>query len=248
VETWLALKCNRFDLADVFTGLAANLIVRIASSAPQAVLEDVVVILEEWRALLGVGGRLQDDCCGLVGELLMLRRLACSYPERAWRSWEGPRGGRHDFRFGLGAIETKTTLRPTAKVVSINGLTQLEAPLGGKLHLVFIRLERVPSGAFSLSSIFNDVVAAGVPKGELQSLWEDAEFTDLDDAESRQTYELREMSVYQVLPGFPRITPKSFATGEPPPGVGALSYQCDLAHQIALPTSVADTFIDTFLR
>lgn len=247
VRTWLAVKCKRFDLADVFMGLAANLVVRLCNSASERIQDETIEILEEWRALLGSGNGADDDVCGLLGELVVLKLLASANPNRAWKSWEGHRGGRHDFRFGRRALEAKTTLRPTARVVSISGLTQLQEPQDGELYIVFIRLERVSGGTLSLYKIIEELITLGIPKADVSELWNEAGFPELDDAASRTTYEVRETAIYNVKPGFPRITPASFRSGEAPAGVGNVKYAIDLSHGDALPLGDADLVLKTFL-
>lgn len=234
VRTWLSLRCKRADLEESFLRLAVDLVWRLSMSKSNIVQSDCLVVLNEWRDLFGGGKMSEESVIGLLGEMLFLKRLALLDPIRAWEAWEGPRGGRHDFRAGPQAVEVKTTLRPTARIVKINGVTQLLPPPGGTLHLVFTRLERVPNGLISLVRLVDELAAAGIPRTEIQDLLADLDFPALDDRAAATTYELRECAAFLVDAEFPRVVPESFLNGGPQPGVSDITYSVDLAHSTAL--------------
>ena len=91
----------------------------------------------------------------------MLLDVVRTRPPHRVECWVGPTGGRHDFRRGAIAVEVKTTRAHTSRQVTIHGEDQLDAPDGGALHLHFVRLEEVPSGGASVTSLVDDLLTVG---------------------------------------------------------------------------------------
>ena len=232
--TWLMLKCKRTDVEEAFVRLCAQIVRKVTDSPHGTIAERCIAVLEEWQELFGGIGAAEESLTGVIGELLLLLRLARVDPRGAWQAWEGPRGGRHDFRRAATAVEVKSTLRATARIVTVNGLTQLVAPQGGTLHLLFTRLERVPGGSITLASLVSQLVALGISRSDLLEILE-----DLGHSPDQQStaFEERETCLYAVNNTFPRIVQGSFAGGAAPVGVSNVTYSVDLDHTTALPSA-----------
>jgi hypothetical protein len=126
-------------------------------------------------------------------------------------------------------LEVKTTRSHTSRQVTIHGEDQLVPPDGGQLYLHLVRLEQVPGGGRSVSSLVDDLLAAGVPT---ESLFEALAATGVPVAQlaatTDVTFDVRERLTLPVDDQVPRITPSSFAGGRRPNGVIDLSYVIDL--------------------
>ena len=238
--TWLVLRCKRADAEEAFTRLCAQIVGRLVDMPGSTITERCIAVLKEWQELFGGLGTDEESLTGLIGELLLLLRLARIDPHAAWEAWEGPRGGRHDFRRATAAVEVKATLRSTARIVTINGLDQLAAPAGGTLHLLFTRLERVPGGANTLASLVEQLTELEIPKGDLLDLLEDMGHSP----DTRSTaFETRESRLYAVEGTFPRMTRESFAGGACPAGVSAVTYSVDLDHAAVLEPAAEEAIL-----
>ncbi len=244
-QTWLDLHCSRAELEPVFTRLAAEVIRQLVLLPHEEAQTACVAILEEWRGLFGVGSASENSAIGLIGELLFLEQLTALDPVRAMEAWVGPRGGRHDFRFGSHSVEIKTTTRKLDKIVEIHGLEQMLAPDGGDLHLAFFRLEQVPGGAISIVSLLTKLVGLGVPKDQLLEMVEDSGVKDLAQDLAKMGYELREKKLYCVGESFPRIVPSSFLNGQIPANVLDIAYRIDLSSQAPLDGVMSAKVLDS---
>ena len=217
--TWLVLSCLRQELDEVFVRLAANVVHNIPSD-PLLLLSSCIATLDAWRDLLGTLHRPaigSEQVVGLIGELLVLEKLARIDPVMAVAAWEGPSGGRHDFRYGLRAIEAKATRKRIGRFIAINGPRQLEAPQGGILHLSWARLEVTPGGTLSLADLVSRLRSAGVDGNRLSVLLGERDYNETtNEPAAMAKYELAEWLVWQVDPDFPRVIPASFIGGALP--------------------------------
>lgn len=182
---------------------------------------------DEFRRLLLTAQEVEStSTVGLVGELVVLRRLVEIDPELI-SAWVGPSGARHDFRNGKSALEVKTTLRSEAKgrTVHISDIDQLDAPEGGNLHLYLVRLERAMGGSLSVASLVDGI------KSRLNSDQVQLFHACLGHADSERwaaSFEIREQIAYRVEEGFPRLSTSMLVGRELPAGVGRISYSVSL--------------------
>ncbi len=142
-QTYADLACLRNDFEDLFTKLCADVLSTVRE-APEHPVKGMYRVLDRWKALFQTQGAAlgPEQLAGLFGELLVLDRLLQRDPG-AHRLWVGPKGHRHDFSTGLDAIEVKTAVDPSGRRPRIHGLDQLEPPLDGSLHLVWVGLHRM---------------------------------------------------------------------------------------------------------
>lgn len=99
--------------------------------------------LEEWKQLwMGVGGRLSTrNQRGLLGELIILRKLILAGGPKSAERWGGPLDWVHDFESDNLHIEVKTTTTQPPSV-HISMVKQVAPMVGDKeLHLAVVVLE-----------------------------------------------------------------------------------------------------------
>ena len=246
---YLDVVCSRPHLNGAFCRLAAELLA-VARSVADRPAKRCEEVLREWRELFGSGGTEgfgPEERTGLLGELLVVERLAIINPTGALDCWTGPLGGIHDFRRGQSALEVKTTLRRRGMFFYISSVDQLAPPESGRLGLCAIRLDRVPEGSCSLSSLIRRIEALHVDSNALYERLADIGYVPGENPESDvEGYELRDFRIYIVTGDFPRIVPSTFPSGAPPAGVIALNYEIDLS--TAPPPPLDPTQGDAWLR
>ena len=139
-------------------------------------------------------------------------------------------GQRHDFRTSRGSVEVKTSLRKATTHIHIHGLEQLSEPAGAPLWLAHFRIERSSSGRLSVSALFDELVARGVPREELCTKLAAMGCDDpYSPAWNAFSYELDAFDLYSVTGKFPKLDELSFRSGMLPLGVSSLEYQIDLS-------------------
>ena len=228
VRAFADIRCMFARLADLFDDVAADM-VEAAAAEPAEPVPACLRALDQWRALLRSvrsDAPRRTQIVGLMGELMVLRDIVRSDPERRADLWVGREGQRHDLRRGNIAIEVKSTTATEGRDVSIHGVQQLEEPEGGELFLAWFRFEHVPGGGITLSGLIDEIRALGVPaqllhsgldeRGLAPGMWPDEEF------------ELRESRFHPVDGTFPRLVPAAFRGGRVPEGVVNVSYRVDL--------------------
>lgn len=235
------------SLETVFAELCGDIVRRIGDGEPpQGALRKAI---EDFRDLLeNIRPReiSETKLIGLLGELLFMRSGLTIEPRFA-ESWTGPYDLRHDFRNNLRAFEVKTSGRSDATVVTINGVDQLDAPAGGELTLIHIRMERAAGGEIALSALVKELLSLGVDRDLLRSGLCELGCDDPDDpAWNALRFAPAGFAAYRVEPGFPRLTAASFPGGKVPDGVGRLSYEADL--DFAKPFVLDSAGLDARLR
>ena len=233
---FLDLLCVCQDLETVFGEVVDEILTRIGRGdscvdAAQSTIEDFRALLMRTPATDVGTGRV----AGLVAELLVLNRLLDRSPS-AWRAWRGPAGDRHDFRVGDTSLEVKASLRSGTSAVTINGLAQLEAPSDGTLHLLRIVLEPVTGGVLSVASLARNAMSKASEPARIETLLAAVGCSDADAEEwNRHSFRLESEHLYEIRPGFPRLTHTMLKDSAAPRGVHDIAYTIDL--------SVAEAFL-----
>lgn len=238
-------------LSGVFADLATETLARVANgeSAEKAVSGTI----SDFRQLLERPSSIEVELStlvGLLGELLVLERLSERSSE-AVSTWMGPWEQRHDFRRGSHAIEVKTSIRADAHAVTIHGEEQLEAPAGGGMMLVHIRLERTEGGSETIERVVERITESGVDAERLNEGLENIGCSDVKDpAWNSVAFNVEKLDIYRVRETFPRITSASFPDGSLPDGVSGLTYEIDLgaATVYRLPESDHETVFRRFME
>ncbi len=91
----------------------------------------MIARVASWQRFMERGGDgllSPEEEIGLFGELAVLRVLLDGEADPAGlcACWVGPLGALHDFRFGSGAMEVKTTVLGAHSYARITGLGQLD--------------------------------------------------------------------------------------------------------------------------
>lgn len=227
---YLDVACLRDELVEVFDHFVAAI---AEHTTPD--LSDlgpvVATVLDRWRTFFTAAGAPpgRDTLAGILGELLVLRDIALANAIDVLNAWVGPRGARHDFRRGDAALELKTSLAHTSRVVSIHGEDQLLAPHGATLHLQFVRLEEGADLGTSITDLLDELVGLGLPRLELIETVARSGLPAwaLTNAGTVR-FDVRERLTVPVDDRMPRIVPDTFIDGARPAGVIDLSYRIDL--------------------
>ena len=206
---------------------------QVAGSDSEAV-ERFLTRTWRWHRLLRSGrdDRLSDDeQKGLIGELRVVERLLRIVGAGdAVESWGGPLGSPKDFQVGLVGIEAKAH-SPQKSEVSISSLHQLDH---GSATRLFLSVSEIgASSASAEGAVTVTQVAARVRSAidRLDSsatiLFEDhlsAVGFDWDDDYTDRCWLVGDEALYEVVDGFPRVTPSMVS-----PAVQDVHYNIRLA-------------------
>jgi putative PD-(D/E)XK family protein DUF4420 len=228
---FIEVACAAPELTEVFKSLSDEILRRLrAGSGPELAVADAIA---EFRELL-MRGRAQslEMRVGLFGELVLLNELL-AINSAAGSTWTGPLGQRFDFSASRLCAEVKSTLQRSGSVIHVSNLEQLTSAGDGRaLVLVHTVLEHSGAGGQSL----RDLIDQTRQRSSAPELIDRAlACLGLDDWRTHEVladekFRVLRQEIYNVGPGFPRLTQDSFSPGHPMPGVREISYAVDLAH------------------
>jgi hypothetical protein len=181
-----------------------------------------------WKWLLqrAADGLSPERQRGLFAELWTIREILDETVglAEAVAAWKGPEGGPRDFETSGIGIETKSSAANEPQVVPINGERQLDDSGLDGLFLVHLSLEVLRDAGETLPSIVAAVrgLADGGPAaGSLEDRLVESGYSDSHaHLYARNGYELRRISIFRVVEGFPRITETGL-----PDGIGRVHYR-----------------------
>jgi len=236
----VAVTLERPDLDTIFGLVSADLIE--ATSALQtenAAIAALFARLAAWQAFLRArrSGLGHEAVTGLVGELLVLRRLAgVAGRPVAVAAWQGPTGGLHDFALrGIG-IEAKTSCG-VASLIHVTSLDQFDDAGLSALLLAHVHLTEAASG-FHLPGLVAEVagdLAANSPASlrQFKDCLLAVGYVDADaDLYRTQIFQTVSMRFYKIGSTFPRLV-----RAGTPQGIADVSYGLDVR---ALPPHLLD--------
>lgn len=182
---------------------------------------------------------------GLFGELWVLSNIFLpTLGSRACYLWSGPESERHDF-VGQGVhVEVKTTTKSEPRH-EISRLDQLRAPLGKRLLMVSVMLEKSLGGDETLADRIDDVREKLGTDGRALDVF-DSRLATLGWQEGlRQTGDLlkftvRSVHVFEVGGTFPRL-PDDYVA---PPGVTSIKYTINVASLPSLDAAEVQDILD----
>ena len=189
---------------------------RVAKSADEAI-ERFLARTWRWHRLLrsGQDGRLsEDEQKGLLGELSVIERCLLDVIEArdAVEGWTGPLGMPKDFEFGLVGIEAKAH-SPQSAEVRISSVDQLDSAGESRLFLVVIEV----GGAFDSTTAVTVTDFAMRVRDRIAALDTSAVIAfderlaatgfDWEDDYSDKHWSIGDEVLYEVVDGFPRLTP-----------------------------------------
>lgn len=230
LDDYIRIECLESGLEIPFALLVSQVVSHLASGAtPSKACMDAVI---EFRRLLSKNGGLlpsEDEILGLVGELLLLKRLVSASPH-LWQGWNGPLGSARDYSWGTVDIEAKASRMAGESRLTVNGLEQLEPEEGRDLLIHHSVLTNNPVGTIDVPGLVDEIrvqisdlegfdtrlVSAGF-LSEQRDLWLEHRFT------------LHGSHIYRVSEDFPRIRKSDFPDGSLPAGVAKLRYDIMLS-------------------
>lgn len=225
-------KCYCITLSDcanidLFETLCRDVVIAAEAAVDhKAALQRAVRRTTRWHHLLrggGLRGLSLEEQRGLVGELALLRELVAMIGAgSAVEAWRGPEESAKDFELPGVYFECKARRSAAHPKIRISSEAQLMDIDDARL---FLRVQDVDtalqgeglnlSGHVALTSrLFEDDIAA-------QDIWDQRLLEtgyDPEEVEAKRTWHLGAIRVFEVLEGFPRITPPL------PQGVEELGY------------------------
>jgi hypothetical protein len=224
------LRLSDFKLTPLFALLCADLIDSTEKADPAQGARQFFARLRRWKALLAGGstGLSEQETRGLLAELYVLNELLAPRfgLDIAALGWAGPEAEEQDFRIDDSSFEVKAVATGKTRV-KIASLRQLDT-LTATLRLLAVPLNPAAgSGAFSLESMVAEIREALGEASPGRTAFESklllVGYSDSDGA-IRRTYSIGEPLCYEIIPGFPTLTPSTV-----PDGVVEASYTVDLS-------------------
>lgn len=147
-HVWVALRRQQAGRLDLFAMMALDVLgtlEQLCDASNERLVEIFISRIAAWQEFMrrDSDGVLSAEAeVGLAGELELLNGLLdANLPAPvALQAWQGPLDGLHDFTFGTGAIEVKTTLSPAGFPARISSLDQLDDTIASPLFLAGVRL------------------------------------------------------------------------------------------------------------
>jgi hypothetical protein len=218
-STWIALSRQRSGSLDLFVTMADDVILTLDGLKhinDEGLFQVFLGRIRAWQSFMHreqTGLLSAENEVGLFGELELLRSLLLSgVPDIiALEGWQGPFEGIHDFSFGSGAIEVKTTLSPACFPAQVNSLEQFDDSLVQSLFVAGIRL-KLDSSGFTLPEQIDELRRVYIKAPEALAMFDSALINVgfLVTASSR--YERRflfsERKMMRIADKFPRLTRK----------------------------------------
>lgn len=232
---YLDLVCLSDDLAPTFTAVVADIGDEAGSAPAEQRVAAVVSALGRWQWFWGVEtDRLtEQDALGLFAELWFLHRWEGG-DAGAIAAWTASAGSRHDFQWPDRSVEVKATGRRADGAVlhRIQHLDQLADPEEGELYLLSLRVVRDELAQNTLPAII-DCLTEGLrgnpqAKDDLARKLGERGYSPAFRRRHETPYRILGEHIYQVGPGFPRLTSDSFVGGLPA-GIANVSYLIDMA-------------------
>lgn len=228
----LLIRLAEPSLKEPFAYLCADLVEssRLHISENEA-SQYILSRLTRWRRMMEIAkrGLSEEELRGLIGELLLLRDrvLPIFGISIGINGWVGPLKAPKDFMLPRVEIEAKT-IHPGTRSIIISSIDQLST-VDNRLILALIALSPSQigeSGAFSVrelvESIRDKISTDPAASDEFERRLFDSGYSDAGEY-ANDCFTAENISYYDVLPDFPRIT---FATV--PVGVISARYQIDL--------------------
>jgi len=233
---WIAL-CRKPDgNLEFFELMASDVVATLVSlrgAEGKRLLEVSLVRIHAWQEFMRKGGQRflgPEAEVGLYGELEVLDMLmehGVAAPV-VIASWQGPLDGLHDFQFGSGAIEVKSTASTASFQARVGSLEQLDDSMVSPLFLAGVQLTTDPQGQTLPARIdvlrdrLSDLPAT---KESFDRLLLHAGFSGDDaDGYSRQ-FRCQAIRVFRVDERFPRLTRGNVAGA-----VTSAQYEINLSH------------------
>lgn len=225
----IAMICEDHGLEAVFWQMVEILLDRIKSG--NAAEEAIELTVNEFRSLLKLPLEKNvnlEKILGLIGELFILKEL-CRSNLHAVSAWIGPDGASQDFKYFDTMLEVKTGFVDEPRIVHINSLHQLDCTSKQTLYLAYVCVRG--EGMHSVSALVNDILNC-LPASMQEVVMMQLSKLGCNDYEGNEwndrTFELEDISIYEVQKGFPRVTVKDLPGECIPNGLSDFSYKLNL--------------------
>jgi Putative PD-(D/E)XK family member, (DUF4420) len=216
--------------------IAEAVLLLVAHEAPKGVGERqaaeaiVTSILKLQSLFTNNGGPLGPEArVGLFAELEVLKNwlIRAVGAESAIKAWTGPKAAPQDFQAEGCAIEVKATRSSLPQRIKISSERQLETRNLNRLFLVRFSIDEKPAQGVTLpqavSILRTHLGSAPLALLDFDNLLTHVGYFDHHEAHYLgEKYAIRELFVYEVKDGFPRITESQL-----PVGLGKVSYEVD---------------------
>ena len=220
--------------ADIFYSLCNDLVDRTKDSIDQKVALDIIHNrLKRWKSFLSrKKSHLLSiqEIRGLFAELEFLQKCITRTESHHHlvEGWQGPLDGPHDFVFGGLAVEIKSVTGSQKDSVTISSENQLVTHLDRLfLHVFFLAEFYDCKKGISLNEMVRKI-RAGLKDMDNRELFDgrlyESGYIELKEYDS-PCFTVTDERIYQVVDGFPRITPESLAAG-----LCNVSYDLSLNH------------------
>jgi hypothetical protein len=151
---WIALLRQPAGSLEIFTMMSLDIVSTLELSHAEnddQLLGKFLSRIRAWQKFMqhAKDGVLSPEAeIGLHGELIILGSLLTAgiLPHDTLNAWQGPREGLHDFQFGRGSLEVKTTLSQKTFPATISSLEQMDNRMVGHLYLAGVRLQKDENG------------------------------------------------------------------------------------------------------
>ncbi|WP_431025471.1 PD-(D/E)XK motif protein [Halomonas sp. H5] len=232
-KTWIALSRKESGSPELFAEMVSDVAGAMdaeVAGGEEHILKTMLRRVRMWQQFMSRGSPpLGPEAeLGLAGELTFMALLldVGVSTETVLEGWAGPDNAPQDFILGDGAIEVKATLSIAGFPAKIGSLEQLDDATVSPLFLAALRFTR-EEGGLSLSEIVSDLERrlVGEP-GAVAFLHERlliAGYVKSHASAYTRRFEVKEVQVYKIIEGFPRLT-----LGSIPDGVYRAVYEIDL--------------------
>jgi hypothetical protein len=218
---------------DVFVSLVDDVVLHLEhASSPGEAVEGLLSRLTRWQAFLkqhDPEGLTRSERIGLFGELVLMRHLMAIglKPSEAVASWRGPFGANQDFGGSLWGLEGKasTAVAPTA--IRISNVRQLDEAGISHLFLAMVLLDEIEATGRPLPDLIDELDSLLPDPSRFlfaESLTSAGYLAIQRDRYERPKLALREVRLFRVAEGFPRLLESQL-----PDGVSDVSFSISLA-------------------
>jgi hypothetical protein len=211
---------------DLFATVCADALQSSAGVPPVEVLTSFLARLHAWRYFLRErrSGLTRNETVGLMGELVVLRRLIQD-DATLLANWTAPDDGLHDFELTGHALEIKSTLG-SAATLHISSLDQLDTSGLRRLDLLHVRLVETPTGECledMIQVIFSCLVQEVARRDLANALLRRGLMPDDTGARDSPRVSVQALTAFAVEKNFPRLIRASV-----PPAIAEVGYMLEL--------------------
>lgn len=231
---WLALVRQPGAGLDLFTLMCVDVVglVEEQHGGGPSDAHSLLARISAWQRFMSrvpTGVLSREAELGLHGELIILERLMDLgvHAPGALQAWMGPQHGLHDFTFGSGALEVKTSLSAKGLEARISSLDQLDVALVTPLHLVCVGMRPDLSGKTlgeRVAALRCRIAAFEACRPLLEIRLLQAGWLDARASHYTRRLEVDQLKVFEVDFDFPTLTRASV-----PSGIVDAHYTVDIA-------------------